>query len=436
MSFRLRDWAATLAFVKLIRAIATEPWMVERRTLATWLPLVHRLMNGEQVVMADPDEVRRPYASASTINGYWTGDIAAAQPGSVAIYPIHGPITKAGGLCHYGTEELMQAMRNAENAGNIVAHVLEIDSGGGQGSNLETVAYFIRNELKKPVVSWFNGIAASAAYYMGAAADEMYASQGTDQVGSIGVMCTFQDFREYFEKNGVKLHEVYAEQSTLKNQDFLQALEGDYGKLQEKMLNPYAARFIEVMQEMRPAMQEETAYQGEIFTATEAVKIGMIDGIITFQQAIDRAISLAGPQSTTMDNVSNIEAVLGYELNASQDEAGQEGVFLRTSELETINARITPEASGEQVAEKETSQVPAEVVSAERVTALETSLSAVKETLTEMDKTLKAQSALLDRIGGKPGAGPTTIATDKEEQPDAGDKEPSALDKMNSWAAS
>lgn len=58
--------------------------------------------------------------------------------------------------------------------------------------------------------------------------------------GSIGVMCSFSDLKPFYEKMGVKFHEIYADQSENKNEAFRLALEGDYTKIRQESLNPMA----------------------------------------------------------------------------------------------------------------------------------------------------------------------------------------------------
>lgn len=60
--------------------------------------------------------------------------------------------------------------------------------------------------------------------------------------GSIGVMCSFSDLKPFYEKMGVKFHEIYADQSENKTRRFACLLEGDYTKIRQESLNPMALR--------------------------------------------------------------------------------------------------------------------------------------------------------------------------------------------------
>lgn len=313
--------------------------MLAPRTAQAHLPSVLRLLGGEQVRFRE-NRTPAPYAFLpKSQRKIRYNNFSQAPDGSVAVYTLKGVILKDDGWCSEGTESLMRRMAKADEMNNISAHLLEIDSGGGQGSNIHTVSKFIREELKKPVIAWFNGIAASAAYYIAAAADEVYASQPTDIVGSIGVMLSFFDFREYYEKEGIKLHEIYATQSELKNSDYKAARDGDYEETRAKILDPMARLFQNDITKYRPELIGEDPYKGAIYTADEAEKINMIDGILSFDAAVDRALILS---QNSIEEMNKIEATLGYKL-----ENNDGGAFLQTEELQKINANLASE--GEEV---------------------------------------------------------------------------------------
>ena len=324
--------------MNLLNTIMDSPWMLAPRSAQAHLPSVLRLLAGEEVRFRE-NRTPAPYAFLpKSQRKIRYNNFSQAPDGSVAVYTLKGVILKDNGWCSEGTESLMRRMAKADEMNNISAHLLEIDSGGGQGSNIHTVARFIREELNKPVIAWFNGIAASAAYYIAAAADEVYASQETDIVGSVGVMLSFFDFREYYEKEGIKLHEIYATQSELKNSDYKAARDGDYDDMRAKILDPMARLFQNDISKYRPELIGEDPYKGAIYTAAEADRINMIDGIMSFDAAVDRALQLSNLQKEEIMS-TNIEATLGYELESNSEG----GVFLQKEELQKLNAKMAGE---------------------------------------------------------------------------------------------
>lgn len=445
--------------MNLLRTILSSVWMIDATTLRASAPLVVRLMKGESVSFQDGEKDVRPFAlwQRSNVRYYNYND---APPGSVAVHPIIGTITKYDQYCGpSGTETLMKEMSKADNHKNIGAHLMEIESGGGEATNIETVARFIKNEIKKPVIAWYNGVAASAAYYIAAAADEIYASEDTDMVGSIGTLISFADFTQFFEEQGIKIHEVYADQSSLKNLDFKKALEGDYDLLKKNLLNPYAQAFIDTVKEFRPQITKSEVYKGEIYLTKDAINIGLIDGKKTWEEASGRALMLAQNfhnQNTANMSIKKINALLGYDI-----EIHNGGAFLQATELDmigknlTINAETSTEETGEVAAgdaSDETSSTQATETSSTETTTNETTTSEATEEVTNgnssdgitaeqltavigkalqpVTKRLDTMEAKIKVIGGEPGAQMTKGPSNGDaNEPING--EPDALAQLN-----
>jgi len=294
--------------MNLAKAIANAPWMLDPALIPTYGPLAVQFLRGQ--LSAFPQASAAPVLAFDPITGAfededeYNDESEPKSSGRIMIYPVKGIITKDDQYCGpTGTETLMRRMKQYDADPNVMGHFLEIDSGGGEGTNMDTVCRTVRG-LKKPVVAWFNGVCASAAYYMAAGATEIYAGQATDAVGSIGVFIAFADMREYWESMGVHLHEIYADQSDLKNADYHAARDGDYKPIKTEFLNPFASVFISTMKEMRPALQNEEAYRGKMFMAPEAAAIGMIDGILTKEAALERIVILSVSYNQNSTNMS------------------------------------------------------------------------------------------------------------------------------------
>ena len=133
--------------MNLLRTILSAVWMIDEPTLRSAIPFVAALVRGENIRYEEQVELR-PYAlwQQNQVRYYNYND---APPESVAVHTLIGTVVKYGGYCSSGTEDLMQQMAKADQHANIGGHLLEIDSGGGEATNIETVARFIRNEIKK-----------------------------------------------------------------------------------------------------------------------------------------------------------------------------------------------------------------------------------------------------------------------------------------------
>lgn len=220
-----------------------------------------------------------------------------APDDSVAVIDINGPIMKYGGDCgEPGAVHFERFIKEANASGRIVGILLNIDSPGGMVDGTQSVVNAIKNS-QKPVVSIVSdGMMASAAVWIGSAANEVYASMKTDTIGSIGVYSTIYDFKGWFEQNGIKIHEIYAPQSKDKNRDYKEALKGNYSLIQAE-LKLIADEFISSVKENRNgkiSFENENPFTGKMYPADQAKAIGLIDGIISFDEAVNRVYQLAG----------------------------------------------------------------------------------------------------------------------------------------------
>lgn len=286
---------------KTATEILRGPWLIEPKTALSYLPLVANILNKTQ---SDYDP--RPEAIGIREVVAPTGESISTDEdipeGSVGIVNIMGAMIKYGNLCAWGADELVEMCKAYANNDNIVGIVWRMDSGGGSVAAVAPYLDFLKS-TNKPVVSLCD-MSASANYYIASGTDHIMAENNISSTfGSIGVMVEFADFREYYEKQGVKLHTIYADQSTHKNLAFQKALEGDYEPLKEEMLNPLAIKFQDFVKANRRNLKMvEGVLNGKMFYAEEALDIGLIDSIGNLDAAIDYVKFLASARSFISTN--------------------------------------------------------------------------------------------------------------------------------------
>ena len=102
------------------------------------------------------------------------------------------------------TERLGHQIDAAVNDDSIKTIILDIDSPGGSVAGVPEVADKIfKARDKKPVVAVANSMAASAAYWIGSAAQELVVIP-SGMVGSIGVISAHTDVSKFEENQGFK----------------------------------------------------------------------------------------------------------------------------------------------------------------------------------------------------------------------------------------
>lgn len=290
-----------MLFSKTTSEILRGSWFIEPQTAFTYLDTVANLLNKKQSDF-DPRPNAVAIRGVLDANGGRISHDEDVPEGSIGVLAIMGPMLKYGDLCSYGSDDLVAFAQEFENNPNIIGHIWHMDSGGGSVAAVAPYLDFL-SRAKKPVVV-LSDMSASANYYIAASADYIMAENNISSMfGSIGVMIEFADFQKHYEDRGIKVHTIYADASTHKNLPFQNALKGDYAAIKAEMLNPLAIKFQEHVRANRPNLKEEEGVlNGKMFFAEEAQSLGLIDGIGTMADAIEKVKLLAGARSFISTN--------------------------------------------------------------------------------------------------------------------------------------
>lgn len=212
----------------------------------------------------------------------------AVEDGSIGIINIDGVITK-GDWCYVGTNDWTAQLDIIEKNQNFLGTIFVIDSPGGDFYGVQTLTTRI-SQCKKPVFAYIkDGICGSGACWIAASCDEIYFSHETCQIGSIGVFCEIPDWKGFYEANDLKLHTVYSNLSPEKNLVYTKVLENDYDPIRKEMLDPMAETFINAVKSGRgDRITSEEGFLGKMYMAKDAKRIGLIDGVKSFDQVVSR----------------------------------------------------------------------------------------------------------------------------------------------------
>ena len=178
--------------------------------------------------------------------------------------------------------ELTEQLAYARQDPSIKAVVLVINSPGGSAAYSEELYLDVlhtRDEM--PVVATIDLLAASGAYYMAAAADEIYAKP-TSAVGSIGVISSLPGA-------------VFIEEELLTTgpyKAFGGTRDGSVRQIERAKFAFLAA--VRNGRNGKLKADDEFLSRAEIFTGVQALELGLIDGLIANEEAIQRAAGLAG----------------------------------------------------------------------------------------------------------------------------------------------
>lgn len=197
--------------------------------------------------------------------------------------------------------DIRNALVQAANDPNVEKIVLNIDSPGGSVSGLFDVASLIRyvNDNVKPVVSHSAGTMTSAAYALGAAAGQVYASPSAS-VGSVGVMAVHFDASKLYAEKGITPTVFFSgEEKALGNE--YEPLSDKAKAVMQNRLDTTYGLFIDHVATMRGATPTQVRTQmaeGRVFTGKDAITPGLLDGVMTLDELVQTLSSQPRKEKT------------------------------------------------------------------------------------------------------------------------------------------
>lgn len=209
----------------------------------------------------------------------------------VAKGTIYDGKRKPGEIGGYSTADLL---RQARLDNSIKAVVLRVDSPGGSAFASE----IIRNEIEalkqagKPVVVSMSTLAASGGYWISASADEIWAAPSTI-TGSIGIFGMFMTFEDSLAELGIYTDGVGT--TEMAGLSATRKLSDDMAQIIQMAIEHGYDRFISLVATERGMTYEDVdkIAQGRVWSGITAHKLGLVDQLGYYQQAIDSAAQMA-----------------------------------------------------------------------------------------------------------------------------------------------
>lgn len=207
----------------------------------------------------------------------------------IAVVQIHGSLVQRGdgmdamsGLTGYNriAGQVSAAMRDP----NVRGVVLEIDSPGGEVPGLMELASVVTG-ADKPIWAHANELAASAAYWLGAAAAKLFAPT-TGMVGSIGVLMMHVDRSRAIERAGITYTPIFAGARKLEGSSIAPLSEEARSSAQSRVDQVYGM-FVEHVARYRK-MKEQAVRDTEagMFSVQDAIDMQLADGIATLGDVV------------------------------------------------------------------------------------------------------------------------------------------------------
>ena len=218
----------------------------------------------------------------------------------IAVLDIVGTISENDGYTYdqqYLLDSVEQIMEDHHNQGLI----LHIDSPGGAVYQIDELYLKLMDYKEmtgRPVYAAIESYAASGGYYEACAADKIYANRNAI-TGSIGViMGEFVDLSGLLDRLGVNVSYITSGANKSMGNSY-QPLTEEQKAIYQSICNEYYNRFVKIVVEGRN-LDEGTVRKladGRIYSASQALQHGLIDGLESFDDTVSRMTADLGYDS-------------------------------------------------------------------------------------------------------------------------------------------
>ncbi len=288
---------------RVLQAFAHRPWFIEPRKAAEivgMLELRARLGPRREPWRTAPAE-RLPVRADVPVGGQGS---TSHQGETIALLRLYGTIVPhmgrledvsqtAASLVDFG-----RALDAAAADPNVKGIVIDVDSPGGTVDLVPETAARIRDARRegRPIVAVANTVAASAAYWIASAADELVVSP-SGEVGSIGVYTVHEDVSERARMLGVAVSYIAEGPRKTEGNPF-EPLTAEAREALAVTVRDYYDMFVRDVAKARgvpvsvvkadPESSEKHLGGGRMYTAQRAVDLGMADRVDTLEGTISR----------------------------------------------------------------------------------------------------------------------------------------------------
>ena len=239
---------------------------------------------------AEPTRANRFTGSARRADG--SASLSRTVDG-VAIVPVLDTLVNRGawldsrsGLTSY--EGIAAQLRDAGQDPEVRSLLLDISSPGGEAAGMAGLADLIRSVRQtKPVTAFVNDMAASAAYGIASAANEIVISP-TSIVGSIGVVMLHADRSGELAAQGVKPTLIFAGSHKVDGNPFEPLSDAVRADLQASV-DAHYRQFLDTVAQGRGrklTADMARATEARTFIGSEAITLGLADRIASFDDLL------------------------------------------------------------------------------------------------------------------------------------------------------
>lgn len=280
----------------------------------------------------DMDSLLRIYAGTKDYKMLTTAKLAQVErPKSkakdkIAVLYLEGEITDESGDGIVG-KKVVKTLKKIQKADDVKALVLRVNSPGGSADASEQIWHAIQNIKANniPVVVSMGDYAASGGYYISCGADYIYA-EPTTITGSIGIFGTIPDVSKLREKIGVDIDGITTNKHS--DMDFMlfKGMNSEEQAILQAMVERGYDLFTRRCAEGRHVEQSyiKSIGEGRVWLGAKGKEIGIVDELGNIDDAIAKAVELAGLENYQLtyypEKVDPLEEILKAFDNTTEEE--------------------------------------------------------------------------------------------------------------------
>lgn len=235
------------------------------------------------------------------------------EPGGVAVLRMSGVIAPkanlfmqvSGGM---STQMATKQLESATADPRVRSTILALDTPGGNVIGTPEMAAAVREmSAIKPIVTHSDGALASAGYWIGSAANAVYISGPTVQVGSIGVVVD----RSYNPASASREESIVAGRYKRFSKSNEPLSDEDRAIVQADVDYVYSL-FVDQVAAYRDTTSEqvlERMADGRVFRGQQAIDAGLVDGVLTLDALVESMATDPAPYAKRRKAVFAVAAL-------------------------------------------------------------------------------------------------------------------------------
>ena len=311
------------------------PWAILPNKLAILAEIVIRHASGEKL---DAEEIQAQIHGATRPPERRVNKVAVL-PLFGMIFPRANLMTDVSGAT--SAEKFGAQFADLINAPEIDAIILDVDSPGGNVQGIEELSRQIYDARgRKPIVAVANHTMASAAYWIGTAADEIVVAP-SGEVGAIGVFAVHEDISEALAQEGIKMTVIKAGKYKAEGLPY-EPLSEEAKAFYQTMVSESYDVFVNAVARNRgvePALVKDGFGEGRMVRARQAVDLGMADRVGTLDETISLLINRQNEQSASAS--AQAEQALNLVVVPTAEPSSGVAADDTEREAQTLRDRVT-----------------------------------------------------------------------------------------------